>query len=151
MNVKPMAEIEAFLRPYAEAMGIELVEVKWDARTRSLTVFLDREGGIDLVTCEAFHRSIDLPLDELDPTFGAAYTLNCSSLGLDRPFRTARDFERHIGEAVEVHLYAPVGGKKLYEGELLGFDGSSVRISCGGEEKVFPFASCAKVCLLIEV
>lgn len=151
MKVMQASRIGEFLAPFAEEIGVEIVEVKWDLRTRSLTVTIDAEGGVDLVLCEKFHRAIDGPLDELDPTFGAPYTLNCSSPGLDRPFKTARDFERHMGEKIEVHLYAPLEGKKYYEGVLTGFDGETVTFAVNGEEKNIPFEKCAKVCLLIEV
>ena len=151
MKVKPIAEVVSFLRPIAEEVGVEIVDAVWDMRTKSLTVFIDRAGGVDLVTCEKFHRAIDGPLDELDPTFGAAYTLNCSSPGLDRPFRTAADFNRHLGEKVEVHLYAPIAGGKYHEGTLLSFEDGTVKIAVGEEERTFPLEKCAKVCLLIEV
>ena len=87
MQVKPLTEIEALLRSIAEPMGIEIVEVEFKTKgSPSLTVYIDKEGGVDLNACEAFHGAIDAPLDELDPTFGASYTLNVSSPGLDRPF-----------------------------------------------------------------
>ena len=151
MKVKPIAEILEFLRPIADEVGVELIDGEWDMRARSLTLYIDKEGGVDLVTCESFHRAVDLPLDELDPTFGEGYTLNCSSPGLDRPFKTQRDFEKHMGEAVEIHLYAPMHGAKYHEGTLLSFDGSTVTISAKEGEKQFPFEKCAKVCLLIEI
>lgn len=151
MKVKPIAEIIEFLRPIAEEVGVDIVDAQWDMRTKSLTVYIDCAGGLDIVTCEKFHRAIDLPLDELDPTFGEAYTLNCSSPGLDRPFKTAQDFERHLGEKVEVHLYAPIHGAKYHEGVLLSFEEGIVKLSTEKEEREFPFEKCSKVCLLIEV
>ncbi len=151
MKVKKTEEIVAFLRPIAEEHGLELVEAAWDMRSRSLTLFVDREGGVDLVALEAFHRAVDGPLDELDPTFGAPYTLNCSSLGLDRPFKTERDFLRRLGEKIEVHLYAPLDGAKYYEGELLAFENGVIRLKTQKGEKEIPFGKTSKVCLLIEV
>ncbi len=150
MKVKPIAEIVSYLTPIAEAVGVEIVDAEWDMRAKSLTVFVDAEGGLDLVKCEAFHRAIDLPLDELDPTFGEPYTLNCSSPGLDRPFKTARDFERHLGEEVEVRLYAPHKGKKLFEGVLKSYDGESVVIALEGGEESFPVKAIAKICMAIK-
>ena len=144
-------EIAALLRPIAEAHGLELVEAKWDGRARSLTLFVDREGGVDLVTLEAFHHAVDGPLDDLDPTAGAPYTLNCSSLGLDRPFKTERDFLRRLGEKIEVHLYAPFEGAKYYEGTLLAFEDGNIRLQTEKGERVIPFAKTSKVCLLIKV
>ncbi len=151
MKVKPIAEIIEFLRPYAEATGVEIVDAEWDMRQRALTVYIDCAGGLDIVTCEKFHRAIDLPLDDLDPTFGEAYTLNCSSPGLDRPFKTQADFSRHIGEKVELRLYAPLHGGKYHEGELLSFDGETVVLRTEKGELSFPFEKCAKVSLFIEI
>jgi ribosome maturation factor RimP len=53
-------------------------------------------GGVDLDACESFSRAIDAPLDEFDPTFGEPYTLNVSSLGIDRPFKTEQDFQDNL-------------------------------------------------------
>lgn len=151
MKVKPISEIVEFLKPIAEQVGVEIVDAEWDMRTRSLTIYIDREGGVDLIACEAFHRAIDAPLDELDPTFGAAYTLNCSSPGLDRPFKTAADFLRQLGEKVEVHLYAPFEGSKYYEGKLISYAEGLIGIETEKGMLSIPFEKCSKVCLLIEV
>ena len=67
MQVKPLAEVIAFLQPIANRIGVEIIDAQWNAREKSLTVFIDREGGVDMNLCEAFHRAIDEPLDELDP------------------------------------------------------------------------------------
>ena len=151
MKVKPIADTVAFLQPIAERVGVEIVDAEWDMRARALTVFIDAEGGIDLNLCEKFHRAIDEPLDEFDPSFGESYTLNCSSPGLDRPFKTARDFERHLGEKIELHFYAPFEGKKYYEGELLSYDGENVTVRTEGGDKTIPVSKTSKICLLIEV
>ena len=119
MKVKPVEEIKDFLTPIGNEVGVEVVEVEFkQGKEPALTVYIDRPEGIDLDICEKFHRAIDVPLDELDPTFGQPYTLNCSSLGLDRPFKTMRDYERNIGQEVEVKLFAPIKGKKYYEGVM---------------------------------
>lgn len=146
MHVMDTAEIEAFLRPIGEKMGIEVVEVALKkGQNPSLTIYIDREGGIDLDACEAFHNAIDEPLDRLDPTYGAAYTLNVSSLGLDRPFKTARDFENHMNGEVEVKLYSSVRGKKFLEGTLVGYDGETVRIRCGKDTYTLDLKQIAKI------
>lgn len=151
MRVKPTAEVIEFLRPVAEEQGVEIVDCEWNMRTRALTLYLDAEGGIDLVRLETFHRAADIPLDELDPTFGEPYTLNCSSLGLDRPFKTERDFLKHLGEKVEVRLYAPFEGKKYYEGELKSYQGETFTVCTAEGEKTIPVKAASKVCLYIEV
>ena len=150
MKIKPLAGIVEFLRPVADEVGVELVDAEWNERERALTLFIDAEGGIDLNKCEAFHRAVDGPLDEFDPTFGEAYTLNCSSLGLDRPLKTPRDFERTLGKKVEVRLYAPEDGSKYFEGELTAYDEETVTVETAGGARVFPIKKIAKMCLYIE-
>ena len=146
-----MREIEEYLAPVAASVGAELLEAVWNNRERSLTLYIDAPGGVDLDLCEAFHHAADAALDELDPTFGAAYTLNCSSPGLDRPFRTERDFARHTGEKIEVHLYAPFEGAKYYEGTLVSLDDGVIVLQTEKGERRIPFDKTSKVCLLIEV
>ena len=110
MKVKPIGEIEQALAPVAASVGVEIYEIAFkQGKNPSLTVFLDTEaeGGIDLDTCERFHNAADPVLDELDPTFGLAYTFNVSSPGLDRPFRKDRDFFRNVGKKVELLAYDP--------------------------------------------
>ena len=129
MKVKSNAEITEFLSKIAEPLGITVVETEFkQGKNPSLTVYIDKDGGVDLDTCELLHRAINEPLDELDPTFGAAYTLNVSSLGIDRPFKTEKDFLSHIGERVEVKLYASIRGKKFYDGILTAYDGNGITL-----------------------
>ena len=153
MQIKGTEEIEKFLEPIATELGLEILEAKWTGRgdKKSLTVYVDAPGGVDLVMLEKFHHAIDEPLDELDPTFGVPYTLNCSSAGLDRAFKTERDYLRHMGEQVELHLYAAEAGKKLYVGKLIAYDKETVTIETSAGEKSFPVNKIAKACLYIEV
>ena len=151
MKVKPLEEIENALLPIADEMQIEIVEVEFkQGKDPALTVYIDTENGVDLDTCEKFHRAIDPALDELDPTFGGAYTLNVSSPGLDRPFKTARDFERRLGEKVEVKLFAPIKGKKFFEAKLVGFDGNCVELEDKNGTLKLEKSKIAKICRAID-
>ncbi len=135
MKVKPIEEINAVAEKVAAETGVEFIEAEFKiSSSPSLTVYIDTEDGVDLITCEKFHRAFDVAIDELDPTYGMPYTLNVSSPGLDRAFKTDRDFERAIGQEVEVKLYAPLKGKKFLEGVLSGFDGNTVTLEIGGAE-----------------
>ena len=146
MKIKPIEEIKALLQSIADEMQIELVDVEFkQGREPALTAYVDTETGVDLDTCEAFHRAIDPALDELDPTFGAPYTLNVSSPGLDRPLKTQRDFDKCMGEDVEIKLYAPMKGKKLFEAKLVGYDGNCVTLEEGKETYKLELTRIAKI------
>lgn len=138
MKVKSVEEIQAIAEPLAQQLGVSIYEIVFkQGKNPSLTVYLDteKEGGIDLDTCEAFHNGLDPLLDELDPTYGMPYTLNVSSPGLDRPFKKDRDYQRNIGKKVEIKLYAPYRGEKFFEAILLEYNGvaDNVTVEKGGE------------------
>lgn len=145
MKFKPVAEIGEMLGGIAEGMNIEIVDVECNEKTAALTVFIETEAGVDLDTCEKFHNAIFEPIDELDPSYGEPYTLNVSSPGLDRPFKTARDFERNLHKEVEVKLYAPLKGKKFLEGVLEEFDENSVTVALQKETVKIPRNKIAKI------
>lgn len=140
MKVKSVREIEEALAPVAEEVGVEIYEIVFkQGRNPSLTVYLDteREGGIDLDTCEKFHNAADPVLDELDPTFGQPYTLNVSSPGIDRPFKKDSDYLRHIGTKVEIRLYAPLKGEKFFEAVLAAYDPQAKNVTVDRDGEVF--------------
>lgn len=122
--------------PIVSSLGYEIVDVEWAKRdgADNLTVYIDVPTGVSLDDCEKVHRAIDPALDELDPTDGKPYVLNVSSPGLDRPFKKQRDFERNYGKEVEVKLYAPFKGKKVYEGTLVSRNENVVTITDGKQE-----------------
>mgnify|MGYP002299918633 CR=1 FL=1 len=104
-----------------------------------------RASAVSLEDCERVHRAVDGPLDELDPTGGRSYTLNVSSLGLDRPIRTDADFRRNIGEEVVAKFFAPEDGRKEIEGVLKDFDKETFSLGIGEETRVFERKKACKI------
>ena len=129
MKVKSNAEILEFAKKIGAPLGVNAVEVEFkQGKNPELTIFIDKEGGVDLDTCELFHNAILEPIDEFDPTFGEAYRLNVSSLGIDRPFKSDEDFNSHIGQRVEVKLVNSIKGKKFYDGLLMSYDKKQITL-----------------------
>ena len=127
MKVKSISEILATCERVGEPLGIKIFDVEFkQGKNPELTVYIDKDGGVDLDDCERFHRAVDAPLDELDPTFGLPYTLNVSSPGVDRPFKSEQDFISHIGQMVEVKLKNSIKGKKQYDGILVSYEKDAV-------------------------
>ncbi len=155
MKVMPVSAIEEALRPVAEQVGVELYEVTFkQGKSPVLTVVLDteREGGIDLDTCERFHNAADPVLDALDPTYGQAYTFTVSSPGIDRPFKKPSDFLRNLGKKVEVRLYAPLRGEKFFEAVLAEYseEGKNVTLEKDGERIRLNLSQIVKISQAIE-
>ena len=126
----------ALVKPIIEANGMELVEVEYKKLygTPTLIVYIDKEGGVSLDDCEKIHRLIDEPLDELDPTADAAYNLNVSSPGLDRPLKIERDYMKNIGKSIDISLYEPIGGKKKFTCTLVSYDSDNIVADIDGEQ-----------------
>jgi len=113
--------VETMSKPMIESLGMELVDVEYlkEGKDFFLRIYIYRDVGVSIDDCVAVNKLIDEELEKIDP-IQDAYILEVSSPGLDRPFRTDRDFERYAGEDVEVLLFQPVEGKKLFEGKLIG-------------------------------
>ena len=131
--------VDALLRPVIKALGYELDEVEYSKEYGNwvLTLYIEREDGTsaDLDDCEKVSRAVDPVLDEADP-IEQEYYLSVSSIGLDRPIKKDKDFQRNLGEMVTVKLYAPMDGKKEYIGRLTAFNGEAFTIFAEGKERV---------------
>lgn len=132
--------------PLAEEQGCEVWDVEYckEAGQWYLRVYLDKPGGVDIADCEAVSRALDPILDERDPIPGS-YTFEVSSAGAERQLKRDSDFERFMGENVEVRHYQPIEGAKSHIGKLTGYENGNVTIESAGAEKTFEKAQVAQV------
>ena len=131
--------VEEFLTPIVENLGYEIVEVEFAKKYNgdNLTIFIDKNGGgIDINDCEKVHNAIDDPLDVLNPTNDKPYTLNVSSPGIDRPIVSDKDFNRNIGDVLEVKLFQAINKKKIFIGTLIAFSEQTVSIEISEKETI---------------
>jgi len=113
----PLEEIEALIRRIVEAEGMELVDLEFKmGKSRDLLrIFMDKSGGVTLDDCENVSRQVGAVLDVKD-LMKQAYVLEVSSPGIDRPFKTERDFQRNLGRTIKVYFgegESPAMGKLL--------------------------------------
>ncbi|MGN0995904.1 MAG: ribosome maturation factor RimP [Candidatus Ventricola sp.] len=126
--------VEPACRRLAKEQQVELVDVELvrEGASRYLRIYIDKPDGITLNDCETYHRAVMPLVERVDYDF-----LEVCSPGLDRPLKTQRDFDAHIGDLVEVHLYRAVDRCRRFEGELLGLAGDQVSLRIGEEERRF--------------
>ena len=106
----------------------ELVDVEYvKERDWYLRIFVDKAGGIDLDDCQNISERLSARLDQSD-IINSAYILEVSSPGIDRILRKDKDFIREAGKVVDVTLYAPLNGEKIFVGELIGRDEKFLRL-----------------------
>lgn len=122
--MKTTETVDRLLRKTVEDMGYALEEVEYQKEPQGyvLTLYISNQAGITIDDCERVSRAVDPILDAADP-IADSYYLSVSSLGLDRPIKTDRDFSRNLGKTVNVKLFAPKDGKKEFRGILTGFSG----------------------------
>ncbi len=132
----------------AEELGYELVEVALDKEPagKYLRIYLDKPEGIALTDCETFHRRVQPLVEHLDYDF-----LEVCSPGLDRPIKTPEDFKRSEGEEVEVRLFKPLNGAKIFQGTLIGLQEGQVLLDTAQGRIEFPQKSVAVVKRLVSL
>ena len=130
---------EELVRPIIEANRFELVDVEYvkEGGTWYLRAYIDKPGGITVDDCEIVNRALSDLLDEKD-FIEESYILEVSSPGLGRPLKKERDFERSLGEEVEIRTYRMIEKQKEFRGILKSYDKNTVTIVTEDEdEQVF--------------
>lgn len=120
---------EELIMPIIEQNKFELVDVEYvkEGGNYYLRAYIDKPGGITVDDCEIVSRALSDELDKYD-FIDEAYILEVSSPGLCRPLKKEKDFDRHMGEEVEVKLYRAADGVKEFSGILRGYDARCVEI-----------------------
>lgn len=117
---------EALLEPICDEMDVELLAVKLHGSGSShntLRVTIDRRGGVSSVILESISRALALQLDAHD-VIDPAYTLEVSSPGLSWPLETEKDFRRHMGELLQIHMQ----DGQTWQGICLAVDSESITL-----------------------
>ena len=99
---------------------IELLSVEKVGAER-LRLFIDHPEGVSLELCERVTRQLGDLL--------AAYGLEVSSPGPERPLTKPEHFRRFLGKRVRVRLRQPRAGHRSYTGELVGASEEEVTVA----------------------
>ena len=124
----------------AEAGGLELVDVEIfrAGRRRILRVYVGKREGVGVEDCARLSRDLGARL-EADNIMGEeAYILEVSSPGLDRPFKTLKDYRRNVGRYVRVSCSEPIEGKRLFVGRLEAVGEDAITVEGEGSARSIP-------------
>jgi ribosome maturation factor RimP len=133
-NVAQLIEqIETLVQPILDDLGLELVDLEFQRESHGMVLrfYLDKEGGINLDDCAMASREISAILD-VEETIEAAYTLEVSSPGIERPLKKQQDFERFAGQLAKIKTLVAIDpdergqNRKTFVGILDGFEGQDV-------------------------
>ncbi len=139
--------------PVAKENGCELWDVEYvrEAGQWYLRLYLDKEGGVDILDCEAVSRKVSDLLDEVDP-IESSYMFEVSSAGAERQLKRPSDFQRFLGSPVTVKLYQARDGRKEFAGTLKAYDESTgdTTVTVGKDDLTFGKKETAMVRLRVE-
>ena len=120
------ARLDSIIESASKALvsgGYECIEAEWESGDRILRLYVDclrsEDSGMNLDECVKASKLLDAA-GELDGVVAGAFTLEVSSPGVERPLRKMSDFEKHIGQLVEVKLAGKVQERKHGKGRLVG-------------------------------
>jgi len=122
--------VEKLAEPIVVEAGLELVDVEYKKEGANwyLRVFIDKPDGVDIDDCSRVSEQLSDVLDEVDPIQNA-YFLEVSSPGAERPLKKPSDYERAVGEHINISLYEALNGQKSYEGTLVECAEESVTLA----------------------
>ena len=103
----------------------------------TFTVTIDKEGGVDLATCERIAARINDALE----LFEDPYSLEVESAGLERPLVRPHDYERFAGKKAKIVTSLMIQGNKTHRGTLVGLRGETVILATDKGELPLPVAT----------
>lgn len=145
------AKAEELLEPIVKANGVEVYDVEFvkEGSDFYLRVFIDKEGGVNIVDCENVSRAFSDVLDKED-YIEESYILEVSSPGLGRTLKKDKHLQKSIGEEVEIKTYKPVDKCKEFSGILKNFDEKTITIVQEEKELVFERSDVALIRLALD-
>jgi ribosome maturation factor RimP len=115
------AQVETRLADVEPDVEVLAVDVLGGGRARTLRIFLDRPGGVDLDLCARVTRHLRDLLRE--------YTVEVSSPGPERPLTKLEHYRRFMGRRVRVRTGEAIEGRSDFKGELIGADSNGVALA----------------------
>ena len=121
-----------------EFRDVEIIgtSVHRHGRTSALHVTVDREGGVDIGTCERIAARINAALEP----FPDLYTLEVESAGLNRALTKPSDYDRFAGRDVKIVTTLAIESAKTHRGKLGGVRGTNVILTREKGELPIPLA-----------
>jgi ribosome maturation factor RimP len=106
-RAEPHSErLTVLLEPVVTEAGLELesIRVSRAGNRRVLRVVVDGEHGVNMDDIARVSRAVAAEIDDRDAMGAAAYTLEVSSPGVDRPLTEPRHWRRAAGRLVHVSV-----------------------------------------------
>ncbi|WP_430596050.1 ribosome maturation factor RimP [Streptococcus gallolyticus] len=136
----------------------ELVDVEYEKMGSDyvLSILIDKPEGITVDDTAELTEIISPLLDTIKPDpFPEQYMLEVSSPGLEHPLKTKEALEKAVGSYVNVSLYKAIDKVKVFQGDLVAFDGDTLIIDYLDKTRKktveIPYSTVAKARLAVKL
>lgn len=139
------------ISPTAESMGYEIVRVLVIGSGKvTLQIMAEKpDGSMPVDDCSRLSQAISAVLDVEGTMNDAAYFLEVSSPGIDRPLTRLKDFDTYKNLDAKIEIESAIDGRKRFKGVLRGIKGTDVLIDDEKGPVVIPFDNIQKAKLLL--
>jgi len=123
-------KVKELLAPILEEGGFELVDVEFVREPIGwvLRIYADRPGGgITISDCQWISERLGTLLD-VEDIIPHSYNLEVSSPGLDRPLKSKKDFDKHVGIVVKIKTLNPMDNQRNFKGEVISTSDTGVTV-----------------------
>ena len=146
-NKELVARVTALVQPLCQQAEVSLWDVTFEKEGRQhvLTVYIDRQDGVNITHCEQVSRALDPLLDDRAFDSLPPYTLTVSSAGLERPLIRPEHFQWALGKPVRLSFYRARNGQDELVGVLKSWDGVMIAVEEGETLHTLACADVARV------
>lgn len=139
--------VAAVVEPIATRLKLDVedIEVRRIGTRQIVRIILDKDGGISMDEIAAATIQISDELDLLEE-LSAAFTLEVTSPGIDRPLTEERHWRRNIGRLVKVQI--PDSG--AIEGRILEVTELDVLLQVKQYKRSLPLADIERAVVQVE-
>jgi ribosome maturation factor RimP len=141
-------DLNTLIETTVSGLGYELVDIEMSPRGRTIRVFIDapaKETGIDVEDCARVSNQLTRVFEVDNVDFDR---LEISSPGLDRVVKKAEDFARFAGQDIQIKVRIPQGGRRNFQGELLGCKDGKVGLRLEKDDVELEFTNIEKARLV---
>lgn len=141
--------IQQLCQPVVEGLGFALWGVEYipQGKHSVLRIYIDHADGITVDDCADVSAQVAAVLDVEDP-IQAAYTLEVSSPGMERPLFELAHYEQFKGSVVQLKLRRAYQGQRRLRGIIQGVEQDEVVLLVEDEEWLLPVEQIDKANIL---
>ncbi len=131
--------IQAVIEPVVVGLGYEYIGAEYGQAENGTTlrVYIDTPNGVQVDDCATVSRQLSAALDVEDVIL-AAYLLEVSSPGIDRPLFTEAHFAAQVGEKVKARTVTAHDGRRNFTGVLVAVENGEATFEIDGLDRSIP-------------